>query len=295
MSQLPSAPAPESILRPLAEVYPQLYLIPGEEGARLWQDIVRRGKKAPSESLAHFRGDSLDSITTEDTPAGSVQAVTLGNRQDFELFLQIMVFKCVPTAIPATQGASILDGVVNWTKIRAHEEEWLRAGGAESGLKEEFKRFTSDRRNYTDALIVLAVGPYSAVPASKVGLDEEVWFRASQAIRKHHECTHFICRRLFREKINPVWDELVADAVGLYAAFGRYDPELAAVLLGVSERGYTGGRLENYKHEEDLETLSRKVYRTLRHLADCIRSLDPISPYDLAIRLEDEYSFWTQG
>ena len=79
----------ESILRPLAEIYPQLYLTPGEEGAELYREIVRKGVDAPSHSLAHFRGSSLDELTTETTPAGDVQVVTLGDRQDFELFLQI--------------------------------------------------------------------------------------------------------------------------------------------------------------------------------------------------------------
>lgn len=292
MSEPTTAGRPDSVLRPLAEIYPQLYLVPGEEGAQTWQDIVRRGKSAPTASLEHFHGNEQDSVTMEETPAGPVRIVTLGDRHDFELFLQIMAFKCVPTPIPPTQGASILDGVVNWTKINQHEEEYLRAGGSEEGLIEEFKRFTSDKKNYTDALIILSTGPYSAVPAAEAGLDEASWLRASLRIRKAHECTHFICRRLFREKIDAVWDELVADAVGLVAAFGRYDVDLASRFLGIREGVYTGGRLEIYKGEAGPEALAGKVYRTMLHLDQCIRSLGTLPPYDLAIRLEDEYGVW---
>ena len=284
---------PDSVLRPLAEVYPQLYLTPGKEGARLWQGIVRRGEKAPSDSLGHFHGDPRDSVTVENTPAGPVQVVTLGDRRDFELFLQIMAFKCVPAAIPATQGASILDGVVNWTRIRARREEYLRGGGPEDGWPAEFRSFTSNRRNYTDALIVLSTGPYSAVPAPAAGMGEDEWLRASLQIRKAHECTHFICRRMFPEKIDPVWDELVADAAGLFAALGRYELKLACLFLGVSENGYTGGRLENYAGERDLAALAGKVYRTLRYLDERIRSMNPASPSDLAVMLEKDYdSVW---
>ena len=137
----------ESVLKPLAEIYPQLYLTPGEEGAGLYRQVVGRGEDTPKHSLDHFRGSRLDSVTTETTPAGEVQIVTLGDRQDFEMFLQIMGNRCMPEEIPATQGASILDGVINWPKIRKHEEE------------------------YRDALIVLSTGPYSAVRAEDIPLD----------------------------------------------------------------------------------------------------------------------------
>ena len=283
----------ESVLKPLAEIYPQLYLTPGEEGAGLYRQVVGRGEDTPKHSLDHFRGSRLDSVTTETTPAGEVQIVTLGDRQDFEMFLQIMGNRCMPEEIPATQGASILDGVINWPKIRKHEAEYLAAGGDPAGLTEEFKRFTAEPRNYRDALIVLSTGPYSAVRAEDIGMAEESWLIASYRIRKAHECTHFICRRLFPEKINAIWDELAADAVGLYAAFGRYDLALAERFLGVSADGYTGGRLENYAKGEDLNELARKVRRTLKHLEQVIRNEGKTDPYALAIRLEDEITVWT--
>jgi hypothetical protein len=283
----------ESVLKPLAEIYPQLYLTPGEEGAELYRLVVGRGKDPPTRSLDHFRGNQMDSVTTETTPAGEVQIVTLGDRQDFELFLQIMGNRCIPEEIPATQGASILDGVINWPKIRKHEAEYLAAGGDPAGLTEEFKRFTAEPRNFKDALIVLSTGPYSAVRAEDIGMAEESWLTASYRIRKAHECTHFICRRLFPEKINAIWDELAADAVGLYAAFGRYDLPLAERFLGISEDGYTGGRLENYAKGEDLNELARKVHRTLQHLEQVIRNEGKTDPYALAIRLEDEITVWT--
>lgn len=282
-----------SILEPLAEIYPQLYLTPGAESSEIYSRIVRRGEDAPVHSLDHFRGSDRDSVTMETTPAGEVMVITLGDRQDFELFLQIMGNRCMPEKIPATQGASILDGVVNWPKIRKHEEEWLAAGGDPLHKTEEFRRFTSEPRNFKDALIVLSTGAYSAVKAEETGLPEEEWLAASYKIRKAHECTHFICRRLYREKINAVWDELVADAVGLYAAFGRYDLKLAERFLGVGPDGYTGGRLENYAAGEDLDALARKVHRTLLHLDEVVRGEGETDPWQLAIRLEGEMDFWT--
>ncbi len=283
----------ESILRPLAEIYPQLYLIPGEEGAELYQQIVMKGADAPVHSLDHFRGSSRDEVTVETTPAGDVQVIILGDRQDFELFLQIMANRCTPVEIPATQGASILDGVVNWPKIRKHQQEYFAAGGNPPGWTEEFRRFTAEPRNFKDALIVLSTGPYSALPAEEAGMAEADWLAASMRIRRAHECTHFICRRLFPDKINAVWDELVADAVGLYAAFGCYDLPMAERFLGINAEGYTGGRLENYAGKEDLDRLARKAHLTMLHLERVIRREEKTDPWALAVRLEKEIAVWT--
>ena len=204
-----------------------------------------------------------------------------------------------PVPIPRTQGASTLDGVINWTKIRAHKEEFLRANGAGADWDREFARFTADRANFKDVLIVLSVGPYSAVSADSAGLGEAEWLSASHTIRKVHECTHVVCRRLFPEKKDAVWDELVADAVGVTAAFGRFDPALALLFLGIDGERYVGGRLENYVDGEDdrqerLDALAGKIRRTLPRLESVIGSFHGKGPYELAIRLEEEIGCWKQ-
>lgn len=288
----------QAVLPLLAEIYPQLNLCPGEESAEAYKRIVQYGEAAPARDLGHFLGDGRDSCVIEETPAGSVQVITLHQRPDFERFLQIMAFRCREKEIPATQGASILDGVINWTKIRARKADFIASGGSEEDWPAAFRRFTADKRNYTDALIVLSDGPYSAVSAERMGLDEQTWLAFSHEIRKAHECTHFICRRLFPEKIDAVWDEIVADAVGLFAAFGRYEAETAALFLGVSRGGYTGGRLENYVSEEGeerqktLDLAAKKVYSVLCRLQDVIASCGVTEPYPLAIRLEEEIECW---
>ena len=287
----------EQVLRQLASVYPQLYLTSGEAGAEACRRVVRLGEDAPSHTLTHFRHSPLDTLCQEQTPAGSVTTVTLGDRADFELFLQIMAHRCMPTAIPRTQGAAILDGVINWSRIRAHRDEYLRSGGNPAGWGAEFKRFTAVAGNYRDALIVLSVGPYSAIPAEAAGEGEAEWLEHSHTIRKYHECTHFVCRRLFPDKVDAVWDELVADAVGLYAAYGRFDPALEERFLGISGGHYTGGRLENYvadglDRSEQLETLAQKVHQTLLHLNRVIAAREQMDPLAPAIQFEAEKVFW---
>ena len=135
---------------------------------------------------------------------------------DFELVQRrLMVAKDGPMApIPAGQGAAMLT-VFNWPRIHAHLERF-----PEEERAAELKRFTAVKENYIDTLVVLSRGPYSGVPASAVGVREDEWLALSDTIRRYHELTHVICRRLYPGDVEPIRDELAADAVGLYAANG---------------------------------------------------------------------------
>lgn len=288
----------KEVLAELAKVYPQLYLDPEQpESAEAYQNIVLRGQEAPSADLSHFIMHEEDSWEPVETRAGIVRTVTLHERRDFERFLHIMANKCVPYDVPASQGASFLDGLISWQKIRAHQKKWtaeqLEKGDLFPDWGAEFRRFTTRKENYTEALIVLSAGPYSNVPAETFGLQEEEWNRRSSVIRKYHECTHFMCRRLFPEQIDAVWDEAAADAAGIAAAFGTFDISMEAAFLGVGESGYTGGRLENYVgEEEDIDALAVKVYGILRKAAELYEAHPGIGPFDFVLLLEKKQQEW---
>ncbi|MBQ5349678.1 MAG: hypothetical protein IIU41_01375 [Oscillospiraceae bacterium] len=285
------------VLAALAETYPQLYLTPGPEGAKLYPGIVRSGEDAPEHSLSGFHSNDDDTLEFERTPAGTVPVITLREREDFERFLRLMAHKGENAGIPATQGAAILDGVINWTKIRAHEAEFFASGGKKPDWDAELERFLSVKENYRDALIVLSWGPYSAVPAEETEYPEEEWLRISHVIRKTHECTHFICRRLFPELKDAVWDELVADAVGITAALGHFDRALAERFLGIREGRYTRGRLENYVPDGDrsaLDAAAGKAEAVLRRF-ETVLAKEFGGIYSLPARLEEEIGCWKQS
>ena len=244
----------------LAADYPQLYLNPDTDSQEAYRRVVLRGEEPETKSLAHYRGDPADREEIADTPAGQVRVVTLGNRQDFELALRsLMAAKDGPlTPIPASQGAAMLT-VFNWPRIHAHlalypEEE--RAA--------EFKRFTAVRENYVDMLVLLSRGPYSHVDAAAVGETEAAWLEHSDTIRRYHELTHVICRSIYPGDIAPIRDELVADAVGLYAAYGCFDPETEKLFLGIRDGRYVGGRLGNYTDAP--ESLTEAVCAALERI-----------------------------
>ena len=265
----------KNVLEALASDYPQLYLDPDTDGQELYRLVVLRGEEPETKRLDHYAGDIYDRMETVDTPVGPVRVVTIGNRKDFELVLRgLMAAKNGPTApIPASQGAAMLT-VFNWPRIRAHLELF-----PEEEQDAAFKRFTSVRANYTDMLVILSRGPYSRVDAATVGHTAEEWLALSDTIRRYHELTHVICRRLYPEDVDPVRDELIADAVGLYAATGHFDPKTEELFLGIRDGRYVGGRLKNYTDEP--EKLAKQIEPALRRIQQVIDTRAWSEPFAL--------------
>jgi hypothetical protein len=70
----------------------------------------------------------------------------------------------------------------------------------------------------------------------------------SLVIRREHECAHYFTWRVFGTIRTHVFDELLADFVGLVRAYGHYPGALARRFLGVDAEGRRlGGRLDNYR------------------------------------------------
>ena len=272
----------KSVLEVLAADYPQLFLDPDRDEQESYRRVVLRGEEPSVRRLDHYTGDAHDRMETVDTPAGPVRVVTLGDRRDFERVLRgLMAAKNGPLApIPESQGAAMLT-LFNWPRIRAHLAQF-----PEEEQAAEFKRFTAVKENYTDVLAILSRGPYSGVPAAAVGISEDEWLDLSDTIRRYHELTHVICRRLYPDDIDPVRDELIADAVGLYAAFGRFDPETEKRFLGVKDGRYVGGRLENYTDEP--EKLAGQVGAALDRIKQVIDAQPGAEPFTLIGALMDK-------
>ena len=216
----------ETVIGYLAARYPQLYLDPDTDSTEQYRAVTLRGEQPESCSLSGYRMSGEDREEMVETPAGTVRVVTLHERADFERVLRnLMGAGTGPgVQIPQTQGAASLR-VPDWGQIRAGED------------------------GFSDWLILLSSGPYSAVPAADAGFGEEEWITVSHTIRKYHELTHYICRSLYPEQVCEIWDELAADAAGLFAALGTYDIRLAKRFLGIDGETYTGGRLGNYTAE----------------------------------------------
>lgn len=237
------------VLLKLAEKYPQL-LLPIQEGMKTteeYKNVVLRGQK--TDRVPDFTYSEKDVLEIIDTEAGQAEVLTLADRTDFEKVIQKLAYRCEPTEIPASMGASTIIGLNNWEKVRAGEE------------------------NYKDMIIVLSSGIYSNVTAEDIcritdggiSLSYCEWIEKSVIIRKYHELRHFVDRKLRPDDIDALRDEINADHDGILAAFGYYDKNLARLFLGIEGETYRqGGRLENYlKEGEELKQFIDRAERLI--------------------------------
>lgn len=272
----------------LLERYPQLVLPIelNEMNTPEYKKAVLRGEPVCGE--ANFICSPDDKLETVETPVGKVEILYLVHREDFEHTLRALAYRCEPVEIPASVGASTIRGLINWEKIHAHKAEYFAKGG--TNWREEFKRFTAEKSNYLDTIILLSNGNYSAIPARFVGLAESEWDEKSLIIRKYHELTHFVCRTLYPHNIEPIRDEVIADLIGLAAAFDHYDPLLAKRFLGIESGAFhEGGRLSHYTDVGNLEAAAKEAGELIDQLAEQVSRIGKKPVFDLLKLIIREY------
>ena len=269
----------------LTERFPQLCVCPADDATEAYRAAALRGIAPEGATLSHFKGSPDDFLKPYDTPAGDVDVLFLAIRDDFECALRCLCYRCRPEPIPTTVGAMCLDGLADWSKIAAERARVISRG---ESWADAFAEFRKDPRNYRCMLVVVSEGPYSAVDASRTPFGETEWILVSRQIRIYHELTHVVCRRLMPDDKPPVYDELIADWCGLVHATGAFDPGLAATFIGVSDEGYTGGRLETYLKDgtRDLDEVARECHATLLKMQELTRGATPEDAFDLALDLK---------
>ena len=146
-------------------------------------------------------------IEIYDSFAGRIPVISAENEHDFEQLVTNIVHKGVRPANISKTGASFVSGK-------------------------------------TVRFIILSAKPYSNVPARELGLGEREWAEKSLLVRRSHECTHYFTKQTYGIANNILHDELMADLIGLYDAFGYYRAEWFLRFMGVIEGG--GGRLIVY-------------------------------------------------
>ena len=301
----------QHFLYELAKRYPQLKL-PIEQDyqySEIYRAAVNRGEDVGG--TLDFSFSEEDTLETVSTPAGDIDVVTFADRGDFEHALQALAYRCEPEWIPMTTGAMLITGLINWEKIHRFRSKYILSGGKDwSGA---FREFTSVPENYRDSIILMSTGPYSNVPASAAahllqnGGDadgstaadadgcapaadaetEKAWLEKSQIIRRTHELTHFIVRKQHPGQKDAMRDEIVADAIGIIAAFGRYDAALAERFLGIEgEEYWDEGRLERCLDGMTLENGMARAKLLIEEMEDLLMFMDTDNPWGVLAEIE---------
>ncbi len=254
----------------------------GISGEPAYQAATRRGQAAAADEefapgLTLARPDGLH-LDIHETIAGGVPVLVADDRRDFVALVQAFTERNEPAPVPAAMGACIVNGLNNWDRVAAYRDEWERAHTDEAeagGWSEEFRRFAARKELYQDRFIILSRGPYSAIAPADVGEPDQDWLAHSLTIRREHECTHYFTYRVFRSMRNNVFDELIADFVGLVRAYGGYRSGLACRFLGLEAFPAIrpGGRLDVYRGD-----LSDRALATIASLAvNAARNLQQVS------------------
>ena len=196
---------------------PQLLLTPGENvrSGEAYQRLVMRGEPAQAADLAQAPGlhdPAGPSISLAPHPTGAVPVLSFRDHRDFVLAVRCLANRCEAVPVQPTVHAQAISGLIHWGLIRE-----------------------VDRRTRCQILL-LHRAPYSSLPADTIPDQPSAdrWIELSQIWRLEHELTHIACRRLVGEMRINLYDELVADALGMTAALGRFDADLFRRGLGLS-------------------------------------------------------------
>jgi hypothetical protein len=285
----------------LAEHLPQLSfpIREGMSASPAYGAATRRG--VPPGELPEATGltlarPELVELSLHPSPAGRIPVLTVRGREEFVALVQALGHRNEPFPVPDSQGALMLSGYNNWARIGDLRRQWEArnpAGspaGPEMGWGEEFARLKPRRELYQDRFILLSDGPYSAVPARDLGLDEAAWREISLTLRRDHECAHYLTRRLFGAMRNNLLDELLADYAGMVAAIGRFRADWFLRFLGLEDfpRLRPEGRIGIYRGKPPLSDGAFRVLQAL--VVDAARKVErfdallPPGPRSLAER-----------
>ncbi len=199
---------------------PQLLLTP-QPLARLgdrYQRLVLRGESPQLKDLEvapRLKDPSGFSITIANHACGAVPVLTVSHHDDFVLIIRCLAHRCEKVPVQDTVHAQAVAGLIHWGMIREFD--------AKSRCQ----------------ILILHRAPYSSLDASSIpnnpNLDQ--WLEQSQRWRLEHELTHIACRKLAGEMRINLFDELIADAIGMRTALGSFHADLFRQGLGLNHDG----------------------------------------------------------
>jgi len=265
----------------------------GISGLDPYRRATRQGRFEEADAFhpgLAFRHPERVELHVCETMGGRVPVLVAADREDFVALVQAFTERNEPVVVSPAMGACLVRGLNNWSRIGAYRREWEREHGEADGdlWADEFRRLAERKDLYQDRLVILSSGSYSAVASADVGLQQRDWLARSLVIRREHEFTHYFTYRVFGAIRSHVFDELIADFVGLVHAFGRYRADLALRFLGLESYPLSRaeGRLGMYRGQPPLSDAAMTIVGGLAvKAAQNLATIDAVyrvSPSDLS-------------
>ena len=266
------------LLGALLAAMPQLRLpqVAGISDSDLYRQAVLRGEQLDTDALEDagpppcWQQPQALTLWIAPHPAGAMPVLQTPSWADFELLVRALAHRGEPVALADGVHAQAISGLIHW------------------GLIRQFGRQSRAR------LIVLHQAPYGSVSAAHVPgrLSDGAWLEASSTLRLEHELTHLATRRLLGEMRLNLLDELVADAMGMVAALGRFDAALFGRCLGIDalDQPIANGRWRSYTGELSYEEIQQAVALVMARSRELQTLLDQqpalLSPAQAMVRLQ---------
>lgn len=274
----------EGIFAVLARHLPQLRF-PIRDGiskeAEYRAAVLQGSDPAAMASATGLPLEKPQAITLELYPsvAGTIPLLIVRSRPEFVALVQALGKKNEPVPIPDSMGALMIAGYNNWHRVAELRQAFESQDPAErpaATWREAFAQMKGRPELYQDRFILLSDGPYSAVPAAELGLEEGAWRAKSLLLRRDHECAHYATRRLFGSMRNHLHDELIADYAGIVAAEGHFRADWFLRFVGLDgEQPRPGARALIYRCVPPLSDAAFAVFcRYVRQAAWHVETFD---------------------
>ena len=215
---------------------------PGMASTGTYRRVARRGEA--------FRHDDFgDRLTLEvpgelrlliqGHPAGALPVLTTSNRKDFLTLLCALGGRSEPRSFPSAVNAQLISGYNNWDRVGRYRDAWQRKrdGSLTHDWAAEMQRvIRTEPSLFQDRIVLVTDAPYSGVTASELELaiTDSEWRRRSMSLRLEHEFTHYATKRLWGTMRTNLFDELLADFMGMTHALGRFSKDAFSRFLGLS-------------------------------------------------------------
>ena len=219
-------------------------------------------------------------LRIQPSTVGAVPVVVTDDRHDFLQLVQAILYRNEPATIAESVGAFMVSGYNNWDRIERQRQRWLMQNPeVDRRLWQlELRRLVQDKTTYQDRFILAYAGDYSGVSAELIGIPAAEWQHKSLEIRIEHELAHYFTMRCFSAFNTHLHDELLADYVGLSAAFGNFKAAHFLRFLGLENRSSfrEGGRLTHYVDQRWIEepVLFSTLARTVTQAAAALEKFD---------------------